>query len=469
MVPWLLTGDPLAAADIGFLGWMALTGALLLVMALTSGHVRRLPVSPALIYLFVGVLLGPVGLDWLRINLLALPETIERITEVAVIVALFIGGLKLRLPLWDPAWYAAYRLAGPLMLLSIAGVALVAQLLFELGWAVSLLFGAVLAPTDPVLASSVAVSDSRDRDRLRYGLSGEAGLNDGMAFPFVAFALTWLSKGEIGSWYGTWVLERVLCAVPAALLLGHLLGHGVGRAAIWLRTRARESHAPNDLLILALICVSYVLAEEVGAWGFLAVFATGVGLRHAEVRVVRSTPHPDHLADEAAGGPSSHPPAEHMVPATADVESLNNPAVAAGVLVAGSLAFGETLERLIEFVLVLWIGVALASHWQPSVLLLAAALLLVIRPLGAAALLMGTPTSWPQRWLMGWFGIRGVGSLYYLAYALTHGLEGEAAHVTVSATLWVTACSILLHGVSAAPLINRYQRGLSRASAPAGA
>ena len=108
---------------------------------------------------------------------------------------------------------------------------------------------------------------------------------------------------------------------------------------------------------------------------------------------------------------------------------MNEPAVAAGVLVAESLSFGETLERGIEFVLVLCVGVALASHWEPAALAVGAALLFAIRPIGAALLLIGTPTSSAQRRLMGWFGVRGIGSVYYLGYALTHGLGGEDARI----------------------------------------
>jgi sodium/hydrogen antiporter len=461
---------------------MALTGVLLLVMALASGHVRRMPVSPALVYLLVGVLLGPFGLAWLRFDVLAMPHVVERVTEVAVIVALFIGGLKLRLPLRDPAWQAVYRLAGPLMVVGIGGVALVTRLLFGLDWPVCILLGAIAAPTDPVLASSVAVNDSRDRDRVRYGLSGEAGLNDGMAFPFIVLALTWMSKGQLGGWLGTWALTRVLWAVPAALGLGYVFGRGVGRLAIWLRTSEPDSNAPNDLLILALICLTYVLAESIGAWGFLAVFAAGVGLRHAEVGVVRATPHPDHASKPPGDAPSSrpsaehasteppsaeHPPAEHLVASKVDAEAMNEPAVAAGVLVAESLSFGETLERGIEFVLVLWVGVALASHWEPAALAVGAALLFAIRPIGAALLLLGTPTSPAQRRLLGWFGVRGIGSVYYLGYALTHGLDGENARIGAAITLWVTALSVLVHGVTAAPLILRYQKRL-RLSGSAG-
>jgi len=245
-----------------------------------------------------------------------------------------------------------------------------------------------------------------------------------------------------------------------------VIGHGMGRLAIWLRTSEPESNAPNDLLIMALICLTYVLAESVEAWGFLAVFAAGVGLRHAEIGVVRSNPHPDHTRANLEEAPKSHPPAEHLVASKVDVEALNEPAVAAGVLVAESLSFGETLERVIEFVLVLWVGVALASHWELTALTVGAALIFAIRPLGAALLLIGTPTSSAQRRLMGWFGVRGIGSVYYLAYALTHGLNGEEAHIAVAVTLWATALSVLVHGVTGAPLIRRYQRQLRLSDSP---
>lgn len=456
----------MAARDIGFLGWMALTGVLLLAMALFSGHVRRMPVSPALIYLVAGVVLGPFALGWLDLDLVATARVTERVTEVAVIVSLFVGGLKLRLPLRDPAWHAAYRLAGPLMLLCIAGVAGLARVIYGLGPAECLLIGSILAPTDPVLASSVAVSDSRDHDRLRYGLSGEAGLNDGMAFPWVVFALAWGTHGKLDGWVGEWLLARLLWGVPAALALGYLLGHVVGRFATWLLTRQRESRAPNDLLLLALVCLSYVLAEAIEAWGFLAVFAAGVGLRRAEVHVVHSTPHPDHVPDSSRRGELTHPPAEHLVGASMAPGALEQPAIAAGVLVSESLSFGETLERLIEFVLVSFIGVALSSHWDARALLLALGLMFVVRPLCATLALAGAPVSRDQRRLMGWLGVRGVGSFYYLSYAIEHGLEPGVARLAAAATLWVTATSIVLHGVTAGPLLDRYQRKLESAAAP---
>ena len=162
---------------------MALGGLVLLLVALSSAYLRNLPISTSAIYLALGVAIGPLGFGWLRIDLREVGPWFERLTEVAVIVALFVGGLKLRLPLRHPAWVAAYRLAGPVMLASILGVALAADLLLGLDPAMALLAGAVLAPTDPVLASMVKVDSATDHDRVRYGLSGEAGLNDGAAFP----------------------------------------------------------------------------------------------------------------------------------------------------------------------------------------------------------------------------------------------------------------------------------------------
>ncbi len=447
---------------------MALAGGLLLLMALSSAYLRNLPISTSAIYLALGLAVGPLGFGWLRIDLREEVQWFERLTEVAVIVALFVGGLKLRLPLRDPAWIAARRLGGPIMLASIAGVTLCAKLL-GLDTATALLLGAVLAPTDPVLAGTVKVSSAADHDRMSYGLSGEAGLNDGMAFPFIIFALLWAEHGGAGGWITGWALHRLLWAVPAGLLLGFLLGRGVGRLAIWLRSHQQDTGAPSDFLALALIALSYVGAEAIGAWGFLSTFAAGVGLRHAELHVTRARPptaEPERQARQRSRSSQTpavpHPPAEELVGASVEAEELKEPAVAAGVLVAETISFGDTAERLLEVMLVVLVGVLLASHWDPRAVPLALALFIVIRPLATRLLLGGTPVTNAQRWLMGWFGIRGIGSLYYLSYALTHGLEPAAAVDLAGLTISIVALSVFVHGMSARPLLSRYERGLSR-------
>jgi NhaP-type Na+/H+ or K+/H+ antiporter len=173
-----------------------------------------------------------------------------------VIVALFFGGLKVRLPLRDPAWVAAVRLSGPVMLATIVGVALCAHLLLGLDPAAAILLGAVLALTDPVLANLVKVDSAADRDRMRYGLSGEAGLNDGAAIPFFVLALSGAEHGGSGSSLGEWALHRRVWAVFAGLLLGFALGRAAGWLAIRLRSRQQDTGAPSDFLALALIALS---------------------------------------------------------------------------------------------------------------------------------------------------------------------------------------------------------------------
>jgi NhaP-type Na+/H+ or K+/H+ antiporter len=317
------------------------------------------------------------------------------------------------------------------------------------------------------LAGTVKVNSAADHDRMRYGLSGEAGLNDGMAFPFVVFGLLWAEHGGAGGWIAGWTLHRLLWAVPAGLLLGFALGRGVGRLAIWLRSHQQDIGAPSDFLALALIALSYVGAEAIGAWGFLATFTAGVGLRHAEVHVSRESPPsgPPRRAvrqrNESAASLLPHP-AEELVGASVEAEELKEPAVAAGVLVAETITFGDTAERLLEVLLVVLVGVLLSSHWDPRSVLLALVLFLVIRPLATLILLAGTPTTKAQRWLMAWFGVRGIGSLYYLSYALTHGFTGAAAGDLARLTISVVALSILVHGTSARPLLAHYERMLPK-------
>ncbi|HEY6926570.1 MAG TPA: sodium:proton antiporter [Steroidobacteraceae bacterium] len=438
-----------------FLLWTGLVGLLLLTLALASAFVRRLPISTSVIYFFLGCLVGPWGLDLLQLDMTVASPWLEHLTELGVTLSLFIGGLRLRLSPRHRAWRAAYRLASIVMLGSIAGVAWVAWQWLGLDAATALLLGAILAPTDPVLAGDVTVGHARERDRLRYALSGEAGLNDGAAFPFVLLGLSWLGSGSPGSLAAWWAIKNLLWAIPAGLALGFFLGRVVGRLAIVLSSRTRNTAAPNDFLALALIALSYTIAQASGAFGFLAVFAAGIGLRSAEIATVEESPHPD------AHDPSlkAHPPAETLVaPNVVTAQELEEPAVAAGVLVAEVFSFGDTIERLLEVLLVVAVGLSLAHHWDPRAVWVSAALFLVIRPAATWISLLGTPTTPLQRGLIGWFGIRGIGSVYYLAYACTHGVGGSAAQTLADLSLSVVAISLIAHGITAQSLMSWYER-----------
>lgn len=440
-----------------FILWMAVLGAVLLTLALTSSYLRWMPVTTSAVCLLLGVGIGPLGMDLLHLDIKASASWMEHLTEVAVLFSLFVSGLKLRLPLKHRTWRIAFGMAGPVMLLTILGTCLVLHWLLGLSWGGSLLVGAILAPTDPVLAGLVQVNNAQDYDALRFGLSGEAGLNDGTAFPFVIFALIFMQHGGFdGDWLGGWVLKNLLWAVPAGLLVGYWMGRGIGRVTLKMRiTNADSTLSPNDYLTLALIALAYVVAEAIGGYGFLSVFAAGLGLRQAEFKSTGNSQTPaEHLAQPVVGHMEVEP--EHAL--HGDVGQLQDTQIAAGVMMGDMLAFGGLVERSMEVFLVTLLGVVLVSHWDWRALAVGAALFCVIRPLNVLSIPWGSLLNRHQRGLVGWFGIRGIGSIYYLFYAINHGLVGTSSAVAVNLTLSVIALSIVVHGLSTQPMLAWYER-----------
>ncbi|MFJ2709452.1 cation:proton antiporter [Pseudomonas sp. NPDC087346] len=441
---------------MSFIVWVAVLGCVLLALALTSSYLRWMPVTTSAVCLLLGVAIGPSGLNLLKLSLEGAASWMEHLTEVAVLFSLFVCGLKLRLPLHDKRWRIAFGLAGPVMVLTIAAVCLLLHFVLQLSWGPSLLIGAMLAPTDPVLAALVQVNDSRDVDSVRFGLSGEAGLNDGIAFPFVLLGLLLLDgSGHSGEW-PDWVLRSLLWAVPAGLLTGYWMGRGIGRVTLSLRIRNEDSTlSPNDYLALALIALAYVAAEAIGGYGFLSVFAAGLGLRQEEVKSTgASQPPAEHLVQPVVGHQNVEP--QHAV--HGDTEQLASSQVAAGIMMGDMLSFGSLVERAMEVFLVTLLGVVLLAHWDWRALLVAGVLFCVIRPVCVALMPWGALLDRRQRALIGWFGIRGIGSLFYLFYALNHGLSDSLATLCTNLTLSVVALSILLHGISTQPILARYEQ-----------
>ncbi|MGH8348710.1 MAG: cation:proton antiporter, partial [Pseudomonas sp.] len=372
---------------MSFVAWVAVLGAVLLTLALTSSYLRWMPVTTSAVCLVLGVAIGPAGLGLLRLDIKEAAFWIEHLTEVAVLFSLFVCGLKLRPPLRDRQWRVAFALAGPVMVLTIIGVCLLLHFAFALAWGPSLLIGAILAPTDPVLASLVQVNDAKDDDPVRFGLSGEAGLNDGIAFPFVLLGLLFLQQnGNFASGLDDWVLQRLLWAVPAGLLTGYWMGRGIGRLTLFMRLKNADStFSPNDYLALALIALAYVVAESIHGYGFLSVFAAGLGLRQAEVKTTGNAHTPaEHLVQPVVGH-------QHVEPDAAvhgDVTNLEDSQVAAGIMMGDMLSFGSLVERAMEVFLVTLLGVVLVAHWDWRALGVALVLFAVIRPLAV--------------WLMPW-------------------------------------------------------------------
>lgn len=435
-----------------FATWSVVVGLLLISMALGGSILERLPLSTSMLYLMAGLAVGPMGLQLMSAGVHQHTMLLERLAEVVVLLSLFTAGLKLSPGLRDRRWLLPLRLALASMVITVALVAVAAYLLLGLPVGACILLGAILAPTDPVLASEVQVHRPGDRDRLRFALTGEGGLNDGTAFPFVMLGLGLLGLHELGERGWRWIAVDVLWASLMGPVVGALLGLAVGRLVLYLRREHKEAVGLDDFLAMGLVALSYGVALWLQAYGFLAVFAAGVALRQLE--------------QSQTGGRASQTAVDHARidpdKSLADAVAVD-PRHAPAFMAQAVLGFNEQLERIGEVAVVVTIGAMLWSvRWHGAVWWLVPLLLLVIRPVAVGLGLIRSTSSTRQRWLIGWFGIRGVGSVYYLMYAINRGVPPTLADQLISLTLSVVVASIVLHGISVTPLMAAYERALRR-------
>ena len=374
--------------------------------------------TAAMVYLVLGALLS-LGFEVLGVELLdpfEHPDVIERIAEVAVIIALFSAGLKLDRALKWVEWRSTALLLIVVMPVTIAAVAGLAMAFMGLSLGAAILLGAVLAPTDPVLAGDVQVGPPGDTEEPepRFALTAEAGFNDGLAFPFVFLGIFIIGEGGSG-WLAEWLLADVVYAIVAAVAVGVAAGRGVAALVSRLHQREILSQALDGWLAIATVLLVYGLVEAIGAYGFLAAFTGGLAFRRFEDR------HEFHRRVHAGA---------------ATVEQFAELAL---ILLLGSTV---TVAGLAE------IGV---GGWA-----LIALLLLILRPLATLAALWPTRVPVPERAFIGWFGIRGIGSFYYVAVALGSGvLAPDEAELVYWSTIACVGASILLHGVTSRPAARR--------------
>jgi NhaP-type Na+/H+ or K+/H+ antiporter len=406
--------------------WFVLIGGLLLVRGLSAGLLQRLPVTPAIIYLGMGMVVGPSGLNLFHFNPLKESALLEVLTEVVVLISLFSAGVKIPGAFTLTRWRAPILLATVSMAVTVALVAAFAVLVLALPLGAGVLLGAILAPTDPVLATDVQIRHPSDRDQLRFTLTCEAGMNDGSAFPFVMLGLGLLGLHGLGENGIRWIFVDVVWATAGAVAIGVAGGTALARIG-WALRRGNNKYAlMDDFLGLGLIGLVYGLCVLVQAWGFLAVFFAAVALRQTEQSLAR------------ANTPVS------------DADPL--PTVS-----EGSLVFKEHLERLSEMVLVILIGGTLfLTSWTWAAVGLSLFLFVVARPLSVLVGLAASGTAWKIRGLSAWFGVRGVGSLYYLMFAIQHGLPETLALQLIQLTQIVVTLSILLHGTSVKPMLGLF-------------
>jgi len=385
--------------------------------ALSHEHERAF--SASIIYLGLGALAALViqlaGVDW--IDPIADESLIERLTELAVIIALFGTGLKLDRPLNRESWGGVARLLVFAMPLTIAAVTLFGTQVMGLSLGAAIVLGAMLAPTDPVLAGDIGVGPPGDEDEHEpnFSITGEAGLNDGLALPFLFLGLFVADEGG-SDWLGEWLVADVLYAIGVAVAIGAAIGYGTGALAVRLRDRRLLAQAFDPWLAIPTVLLLYGVTEVAGAYGFVAAFVGGVAFRRYE---------------------HGH---EHNKRIHEGAESVEKFGELAVVLVVGSMLTLDGLEAP---------GL---SGW-----LLVPVLLLAIRPLAVAISMLrsGTPAS--ERAFVAWFGVRGVGSLYYAAIAVGAGVLAPDEIVTIVWTVIVcVGVSLVVHGVTAAPFARRW-------------
>ncbi len=425
-------------------GWFVLVGALMLAMGLTAPMIKRFAVTSAMLYLAVGLLVGPTGFGLFHFNPLKQSALLEVLTEVVVLISLYSAGVKMPVPVTWARWRSPVLLAFVSMTVGVAVVAGFGHYVLGLSLGAAVLLGAILAPTDPVLATEVQIRHAEDRDRLRFTLTCEAGMNDGSAFPFVMLGLGLLGLHDLGAFGQRWWLVDVLWATSAALVVGGVAGWGLAHISLYVRRSGRHVELLNDFLGLGLIGMVYGLCLWINAWGFLAVFFAAVALRQTELK----------FADAALDRSTEIP----EIPEVQEIQKMPDESVSSHVS-AGSLVFKEHLERLSELVLILLIGGMLfLDSWSWRATGLALFLFTVARPLSVMVGLAGSRIPWRIRGLTAWFGVRGIGSLYYLMYAIEHGIDEALAVELIHLTLVVVALSILVHGVSVKPMMRKFWR-----------
>ncbi|WP_413164907.1 cation:proton antiporter [Capilliphycus salinus ALCB114379] len=391
----------------------------LLGVTWASGWISRLPLSYALIYLGVGILLSPYGLN--LINLRPNANFLERLSELVVIISLFSCGLKMNRRLNLTSWNITVRLIAGLMPFSIFAVAAISHFLLKFSWGEAILFGAILAPTDPVLASEVQLNHPHDPDELRFGLTSEGGLNDALAFPFVYFGIHWLKDENWQNWFKQWVAVDLVWAIFAGIVMGIL----VTKLIVWIDRQLLKIRPTDtimeDFIAISIILAAYSLTEIINGYGFLAVFVAGIVTRQS------------YKQEEK---PFSQ------------------------------LEFIERIEKLLEVATILILGTLLRIEpmirFAPAAVLIAGLLLVVIRPLGTWLFTIGTRYHPLKRLLFGWFGIRGVGSIYYLTYALGEGLQGSVAELMAWSVYITVIISVVIHGISSTPLMNWYEKQIEQ-------
>lgn len=406
---------------------LCVVGLVLIGAASVERLIERLPISLPMIFVGIGwaVFSMPLGLPTIDpIGNTEHAAATEYLTEFIVIVSLMTAGLAIDRPATWKLWGQVWPLLLVTMPLTIAAVALAGWGWLGLAPAAAILLGAAVSPTDPVLAEAVQVRPPGESERndVRFTLTVEAGINDGLAFPFTYLAIAAIGASGIGVWTAEWFAMDVVWRLIAGAAVGYL----VGRATAWYvfgKAPKGDSASTGDqsdedgprnlvarraegLVAVGMVLASYALAEMAAGYGFLAVFVAAVSLRQRELA-------------------SGHHSMMHRF-----VDQIEDITMVVMMLGFGGLLAGGVLDAL---------------TWKGA--LLALGVVALLRPLAGLIAMVGFPLPWLGRAVIAFAGIRGIGSIYYLSYGQNNGRFGDLEQVWAVLSAIVLA-SIVLHGTT---------------------
>ncbi len=393
--------------------YLLAVGIITLLAAVVPNVFQKKHLPPPILYLAIGIVIALAGGEFTDFDVMRHSNFIMRLSEFVVIVSLTNAGLKIKMPFSWPTWRYSFRLLVITMPITIIGTAYAGWWVLGMAPASAVLLGAILSPTDPVLASEIQTSRPSENDvsKIRLGLTSEAGLNDGLAFPFTYFAIFLATKGlDYSEWIGNWFLVEVLYKVAAGAFIGWIVGWLLFKLIFSITSITDHASISRGILSFALILLPYALSELLGGYGFISVFIAACVFGNNKTKVK----HMDNLHD-----------------------------------------FTEEIERIIVAFLFIVIGVyvsvAIDDLLVFSTIATALIVLLVIRPLSGWVALLRTDLSSFQTFALSFYGIRGVGSIYYLMFALQE-TSFPNSYELIQVTTVVIVLSVLIHGLSAAAM-----------------
>ncbi|TDO82806.1 NhaP-type Na+/H+ or K+/H+ antiporter [Flavobacterium chryseum] len=388
-------------------------GTITLLAAVIPNVFDKKQLTPPIIYIFIGIAIAFAGRQYTDFDVMQHTDIIRRVSEFVVIIALTNAGLKIKKPFAWETWKYSFRLLIITMPLTIIGAALTGWWLLNLAPAAALLFGALISPTDPVLASDLQTSrpSKKDLSKIRLVLTSEAGLNDGLAFPFTYFAIFMAAQGnDYTKWIGEWFYIDVIYKIIVGVIIGFTAGWLLYKLIFKITSKSHHSHISRGILSLALTLLPYGITELLGGYGFIAVFIAACTFSSSEEKAK----YMDTLHDF-----------------TEEAEQI----FVAFIFIFFGIYLSASMEKLLDF----------------RIIITAVIVLIFVRPLSGWVALYKTDLSAFQKFTLSFYGIRGVGSIFYLMYAFEQ-TEFPNAHELIQLSAVIIVLSVFIHGLSASTL-----------------